>query len=235
MTFLLHSSAFRCEGPEFAWSSLWLHIAGARHRVIYLFDYCPASWHVHLIDGDCVPAAAGLLVSPAQNSLKDSSARTPVTLFHFSCSPSLYHSFSIPLTTTHQFLLSLYYPILKFLLPSLFFPFFPCCWSADANLASDLHILISITGVYWGVFVCTMHECLCNHVKMKGIATLCSAWASPSLGDLAFISSDLTNTNPGVTPAVPPLSYLWQPDHRCEERHVHWTESENTKTPAPVG
>lgn len=97
MTLLLHSSVFRHEGPPFAWSFLCLHIVGAWHRVIYLFDYCPASWHVLLIDGHCVPSAAGLLVSLAQNSLKDSSAGTLVTLFHFSGSPSLYHSFSVPL------------------------------------------------------------------------------------------------------------------------------------------
>lgn len=103
MTFPLHSSVFRRVEAGFACSSLCLHIAGARHRVIYLFDYCPASWHVPLIDGHCVPAAAGLLVTPAQNSLKDSSAGTLVTLFHFPCPPSLYHSFSFPLAAFYQF------------------------------------------------------------------------------------------------------------------------------------
>lgn len=129
MTFLLHSSVFGCEGTGFARSSLCLHVAGARHRVIYLFDYRPASWHVPLIDGHCVPAAAGLLVSPAQNSLKDSSAGTLVTLFHFPCSPSLYHSFSFPLTTSYQFFLSLYLLFNTQIPPALFiFLFFlPCC------------------------------------------------------------------------------------------------------------
>lgn len=81
-TFLLHLSVFGRAAAGFALSSLRLHIAGTRRGVIYLFDYCPASWHVPLIDGHCVLAAAGLLVSAAQNSLKDSSAGTLVTLLH---------------------------------------------------------------------------------------------------------------------------------------------------------
>lgn len=133
MTFLLHSSVFRCEGSGFAWSSLCLHIAGTQHRVIYLFDYCPASWHVPLIDGHCVPAAAGLLVSPTQNSLKDSSAGTLVTLFHFFCSPSLYH----PLSYFPHHLLSISPVALSIIQHSNFscplyisFFFHPvvCCW-----------------------------------------------------------------------------------------------------------
>lgn len=94
LTFLLHSSVFRREGAWLAWSTSCLHGAVARHKLIYLFDYCPASWQALVIDGHCVPAAARLLVSPAQNSLKDSSAGTPVTLLHFFSSSSLYHSLS---------------------------------------------------------------------------------------------------------------------------------------------
>lgn len=54
--------------------------------------------------------------------------------------------------------------------------------------------LISITVVDCSVSVCAMHECPCGRVKMKAVATLCSAWASPSLGDLVFISPDLAHT-----------------------------------------
>lgn len=111
--------------------------ASTLHRVIYLFDYCPASWHVPLIDGHCVPAAAGLLVSPTQNSLKDSSAGTPVTLFHFFYSPSLYHTLSFPLPPSITFsCCSIYYSTLRFLLPFLYS--FALLFSADANLAGDL-------------------------------------------------------------------------------------------------
>lgn len=171
-------------------------MAVARHKVIYLFDYCPASWHVLVIDGRCVPAAARLLVSPAQNSLKDSSAGTLVTLFHFFCSSSLYHSLSFPLTIFYQFLALLHHCwIVIFFLPSLFFLFFsPLLVDLQMQIGKvTFASLISITVVYCSVSVCTMHECPCSRVKMKAVATLCSALASPSLGDLVFISPDLAH------------------------------------------
>lgn len=165
MTFPLHSSVFRRVEAGFACSSLCLHIAGARHRVIYLFDYCPASWHVPLIDGHCVPAAAGLLVSPAQNSLKDSSAGTLVTLFHFPCPPSLYHSFSFPLAAFYQFPSSLRLllnthisPALSIFLSSLHPPS-PLPPPPVVDLPMQIWqvtfaSLISISGVFSGVCWC---------------------------------------------------------------------------------
>lgn len=121
--------------PEAPCASTWLW--HDTRWFIYLIIAQQAGMSL-VIDGRCVPAAAGLLVSPAQNSLKDSSAGTLVTPFHFFCSSSLYHSLSFPLTTFYQFRASLHHRwIVIFFLPSLFFP--PTsCWSADANWASDL-------------------------------------------------------------------------------------------------
>lgn len=98
---------------------LCLHIAG----VIYLFDYCPASWHVPVIDGNCVPGDTVLLLSPVANGLKDSSTETTVTL----CSSSLSHF--PPLLFSHHF---------SFLVlePQIFHFFF--CNGMDANRTSDL-------------------------------------------------------------------------------------------------
>lgn len=125
----IHPLVFQCEGPGFARSSRCLHIAGAWHRVMCLFDYCLASWHVLLIDGHCVPAAAGLLVSPVQNSLKDSSVRPyllsftfPALLHFITLSPFPYHLLSIPPVTLSIIQNS------NILLPSLFSSVFPCLW-----------------------------------------------------------------------------------------------------------
>lgn len=82
LLFFIHQYFFWAEG-SICLKLLCLHIAG----VIYLFDYCPASWHVPVIDGNCVPGDTGLLLSPVAYGLKDSSAERTVTL----CSSSLSH------------------------------------------------------------------------------------------------------------------------------------------------
>lgn len=93
VTFIFHPSVFFLAGGSICLKLLCLHIAG----VIYLFDYCPASWHVPVIDGNCVPGDTGLLLSPVAYGLKDSSAERTVTLCYSSLShfpPSFLHHFS---------------------------------------------------------------------------------------------------------------------------------------------
>lgn len=82
LLFFIHQYFILAEG-HICLKLLCLHIAG----VIYLFDYCPESWHVPVIDGNCVPGDTGLLLSPVAYSLKDSSAERTVTL----CSSALSH------------------------------------------------------------------------------------------------------------------------------------------------
>lgn len=171
LKFVLYSSVFRREGAWLAWSTLCLHVAVARHKLIYLFDYCPASWQALVIDGHCVPAAARLLVSPAQNSLKDSSAGTPVTLLHFFCSSSLYHSLSLlpphPLLSISGIISLLLNGPISPALPIFFFSFFiffPSCWSADANWASDLCKFNLNNGGMSGVCLCAL--CTSAHAIM---------------------------------------------------------------------
>lgn len=93
VTFIFHPSVFFLAEGSISLKLLCLHIAG----VIYLFDYCPASWHVPVIDGNCVPGDTGLLLSPVAYGLKDSSAERTVTLCYSSLShfpPSFLHHFS---------------------------------------------------------------------------------------------------------------------------------------------
>lgn len=52
--------------------------------VIYLFDYCPASWHVPLIDGHCVPAARRAVTLAGTKQLEGQLCGDP------SYSPSLF-------------------------------------------------------------------------------------------------------------------------------------------------
>ena len=145
MTFLLHSSVFLCAVAGFAWSSIHLHIAGPQHKEIYLFDYCPAHRHVLLIDCYCVPSAAGLLVSLAQNSLKDSSVETLVTLFHRFCLSSLSRSQTPPSISCSHLLLWNFVCLLHF--SHVVF--------LDANVASDLRQFNLGSG--------RVLECICVH------------------------------------------------------------------------
>lgn len=127
-------------------SSIYLQLSKSphRHQEIYLFDYCPASWQVVLIDGHCVRTAAGLLVSLAANSLKDSSVETLFALFHF-------NSFSLPpahyppppLLYPPPSLLPVYYSVLKFLLVTSVFSclFFGCKYDLGQFNVSSGNVL----------------------------------------------------------------------------------------------
>lgn len=189
-----HLSVLQYDGAQFTCHSVRLHNAAPWQRLIYIFDYCPASWHVPLIDGHCVPIATSLLLSPAQNSLKDRSTGALVTLFHFSCPSPLYHSFSFPFTTLYQFL-PLSYLLFSTHASLCRTPYFTfsVLFLMQIQVATFTS-LISMTGVRL-CSVCMGAVCVTGEwVKMKGKGTLCTAWVSPLLGDLAFISSDLTHT-----------------------------------------
>lgn len=155
--------------------ALRLHIAGAQHGKIYLFDYCPASWHVLLIDGFCFPAAAGLLVSLAQNSLKDSSADSPFTLLHFCFPPPPPHQWLQFITQYLNFS----FPFISF--------FFRCCCSSDANAACDL------PQIHPSMFVSTLHECPLQPCEDERPSCPLFRLCRLLLGDLAFNASDVAH------------------------------------------
>lgn len=157
---LVHSSVLHSEEC--------LHIAVAQHRVIYLFDYCPATWHVLVIDGHCVPVAAGPLVSPAQ-AWRTALQGPLISPLHFFYLSSLYHSFSFPLYR----LLSIS-PITSsiaehwiFLSPSIF-QASPLLVVLQMQIGRvTFESLISTTVAYWSVFMCTVHEGPCSHERSR--------------------------------------------------------------------
>lgn len=152
MTLLVHSSVLHSEEC--------LHIAVARHRVIYLFDYCPATWHVLVIDGHCVPVAAGPLVSPAR-AWRTALRGPSLVPFTFSTCLHFITPFPSPFTSFYQFL-----PLLQF-----FFP--PSLFQASSLLVVlqmqigrvTFESLLSITVAYWSVFMCTLHEGSCSRER----------------------------------------------------------------------
>lgn len=113
----------------FAWSSLCLHVAAAGHGVIYLFDYCPASWHVLVIDSYCVPADAAL---SGKIQLEGQLGRE----ISFSLWLFIFCLLCFLIGTSYQFLPSLYQALhtpISPAVPSFLLCFPPCCWSMDVN------------------------------------------------------------------------------------------------------
>lgn len=94
-------------GAGFAWSTLCLHMAVARHKVIYLFDYCPASWHVPRDRWPLCPSSRRAVSLSSTKQLEgqlcgDPSYSLSLFLLLFTLSLSLlppYHLLSIPRIT----------------------------------------------------------------------------------------------------------------------------------------